>query len=85
MKGAWSSASDSVTPLPEGGNVAFPRLPPSVDSDRFVKHLASRYSTLTVPGRFFEAPRHIRISFGCRPALLTRGLANISRALDDLM
>ena len=71
--------------VPEGGNVAFPRLPPSVDSDRFVKHLASRYSTLTVPGRFFESPRHIRISFGCRPALLTRGLANISRALDDLI
>jgi len=37
-----------------------------------------------VPGRFFEAPRHIRISFGCRPSLLARGLANISRALDEL-
>ena len=44
-----------------------------------------RYSTLVVPGRFFEAPRHIRISFGCAPALLARGLANISRALDDLV
>jgi len=69
---------------PEGGNVVFPRLPGRIDTDRLVKHLVSRYSTLVVPGRFFEAPRHIRISFGCRPSLLARGLANISRALDDL-
>ena len=42
------------------------------------------YSTLVVPGRFFESPRHVRLSFGMRPTLLARGLANISRALDDL-
>jgi aspartate/methionine/tyrosine aminotransferase len=70
--------------VPYGGNVMFPRIPSKVDSDRLVRRLADRYSTLVVPGRFFEAPRHIRISFGCRPALLSRGLANISRALDDL-
>jgi aspartate/methionine/tyrosine aminotransferase len=70
--------------VPEGGNVAFPRLPASVDGDRLARHLVDRYSTLVVPGRFFESPRHIRISFGCGPAKLARGLANISRALDDL-
>ena len=70
--------------VPDGGNVVFPRLPAAVDSDRLVRHLVARDSTLVVPGRFFEAPRHIRVSFGCRPALLARGLANISRALDDL-
>ena len=36
-----------------------------------------------VPRIFFEAPRHIRISFGCRPSLLAAGLANLSRALDQ--
>jgi aspartate/methionine/tyrosine aminotransferase len=70
--------------VPEGGNVVFPRLPSGVDSDRLVRRLVERHSTLVVPGRFFESPRHIRISFGCRPARLARGLANISRALDDL-
>jgi hypothetical protein len=70
--------------VPQGGNVMFPRIPSRIDSDRLAGRLAERYSTLVVPGRFFEAPRHIRISFGCRPALLSRGLANISRALDDL-
>jgi aspartate/methionine/tyrosine aminotransferase len=70
--------------VPAGGNVVFPRLVPRIDADRFAAHLVRRYSTIVVPGRFFESPRHIRISFGCAPAKLTRGLENISRALDDL-
>jgi aspartate/methionine/tyrosine aminotransferase len=70
--------------LPEGGNVLFARLPAAVDGDRLAGRLLDRYSTLVVPGRFFESPRHIRISFGCRPSLLARGLANISKAIDDV-
>ena len=68
--------------MPEGGNVLFPRLPRGVDGDALAERLLRRYSTLVVPGRFFETRSHIRISFGCAPALLTRGLENISRALD---
>jgi len=64
--------------VPEGGNVLFPRLPPDVDGDRLVERLRRRYDTLVVPGR------HIRVSFGVAPRVLSRGLANISRALDDL-
>jgi aspartate/methionine/tyrosine aminotransferase len=70
--------------VPEGGNVLFPRLPAGIDSDALADHLRDRYSTQIVPGRFFESPRHIRISFGLRPSLLERGLTNISHALDDL-
>ena len=70
--------------VPEGGNVLFARLPLRIDSDRLAVRLLDHYSTLVVPGRFFESPRHIRISFGCKPSLLGRGLTNISRALDDL-
>jgi aspartate/methionine/tyrosine aminotransferase len=70
--------------VPDGGNVAFARLPASIDSNQLADRLLDRYSTLVVPGRFFESPRHIRVSFGCRPSLLARGFANISRALDDL-
>ena len=69
--------------VPSGGNVVFPRLPASVDSDRLADRLLRRYSTLIVPGRFFGTPRHIRISFGCAAPLLERGLANISRALSE--
>jgi aspartate/methionine/tyrosine aminotransferase len=70
--------------MPEGGNVVFPRLPRGIGSDALADRLLSRYSTLVVPGRFFESPRHFRISFGLRPELLERGLGNISRALDEL-
>lgn len=70
--------------IPAGGNVVFPRLPKGVDSDRLAARLARQYSTLVVPGRFFESPRHIRISFGCAPSQLRRGLANISAALEEL-
>jgi aspartate/methionine/tyrosine aminotransferase len=70
--------------VPEGGNVVFPRLPPAVDGDRLAARLVSRHSTLVVPGRFFESPRHIRLSFGCRATLLAKGLANISGVLDVL-
>jgi aspartate/methionine/tyrosine aminotransferase len=70
--------------VPEGGNVIFPYLPQGIDSDALADHLRDRYSTLIVPGRFFEAPRHVRLSFGIRGALLEQGLKNISRALKDL-
>jgi bifunctional pyridoxal-dependent enzyme with beta-cystathionase and maltose regulon repressor activities len=36
-----------------------------------------------VPGSFFESPRFIRLSFGCPPAKLERGLRNLTRALDS--
>ncbi len=71
--------------VPSGGNVVFPRLPRGLDADRLADHLRTRYSTLIVPGRFFEAPRHVRFSFGMRALLLSRGLRNISAALDDLV
>lgn len=70
--------------IPPGGNVLFARLPTGLDADRFSRHLLRRYGTLVVPGRFFESPCHVRISFGCSPASLARGLASLSRALDDL-
>jgi aspartate/methionine/tyrosine aminotransferase len=70
--------------VPPGGNVLFARLPEGIDSDRFARRLLRRYDTLVVPGRFFESPRFVRISFGCPPAALERGLRSLSRTLDDL-
>jgi aspartate aminotransferase len=70
--------------VPEGGNVMLPRLPDGLDADVFTAHLRKKYATQVIPGRFFEAPRHIRISYGFAPSLLEQGLRNLSRALDDL-
>jgi aspartate/methionine/tyrosine aminotransferase len=62
----------------------FPRLPAGIESDALADHLVREYSTLVVPGRFFQSPRNFRFSFGMRGAQLVRGLRHISRALDDL-
>jgi aspartate/methionine/tyrosine aminotransferase len=70
--------------IPAAGPVVFPRLPRGLTGDAFAAHLRRRYQTLVVPGSFFDAPGHARVSFGCAPADLRRGLENISRALDDL-
>ncbi|MBI3449667.1 MAG: pyridoxal phosphate-dependent aminotransferase [Acidobacteria bacterium] len=69
--------------VPPGGNVLFARLPKGLDAERFADRLRERYSTLVVPGSFFESPRFIRVSFGVTPARLARGLGNISGALDE--
>jgi len=69
--------------MPEGGNVIFPRLRSGADAGQLVRRLAARYSTAVVPGSMFEAPEHIRVSFGCAAARLERGLRNISLALDE--
>jgi aspartate/methionine/tyrosine aminotransferase len=70
--------------VPVGGNVAFPRLPRGVSSDALATRLQKRYSTLVVPGRFFESPRHIRVSFGTRRSIVQRGFDNITRVLDEM-
>lgn len=69
---------------PAGGTVVFPKLPRGLDGDRVADHLWRRYRTLVVPGRFFEAPDHIRVSFGVPPDELERGLRALSLTLDAL-
>jgi hypothetical protein len=84
MRAFFSRESRLATFIPDGGNVVFPRLPRFIDSDRLATHLLRHYSTLVVPGRFFESPRHVRLSFGCDARRLDRGLKNVTSALDDL-
>jgi aspartate/methionine/tyrosine aminotransferase len=70
--------------IPSGGCVVFPRLPRGIDDEAFSRHLFERYATLVPPGRFFEAPGHIRLSFGIPTVQLDQGLRRLSRSLDDL-
>jgi aspartate/methionine/tyrosine aminotransferase len=66
---------------PAGGTVAFPRLRREASADAFVDRLIRAFATAVVPGRFFEAPPHLRIALGIDGAVLARGLAAIGRAL----
>jgi hypothetical protein len=71
--------------MPPGGTTVFARLPARLDGDALARQLLERHSVLIVPGRFFESPHHVRISFGCQSRELARGLVRLSRALDELL
>jgi len=66
---------------PAGGTVAFPRLKGAVSADAFAERLLREFQTAVVPGRFFEAPAHLRIALGIDAAALARGLEALARAL----
>ena len=66
---------------PAAGTTAFPRIKGLDDTSAFVERLVAEYDTVAVPGHFFQAPQHIRISFGGRTEMLAEGLARLDQAL----
>lgn len=70
---------------PAAGICGLVRLPELLSDQPFVDHLLERYETLVVPGTMFESPGCFRLGFGGDPETLEIGLANITKALDDLV
>jgi aspartate/methionine/tyrosine aminotransferase len=70
--------------IPSCGTVVFPRIAGLEDTSSFAERLLDRYGTAVVPGRFFQAPRHVRIGFGCATDSLRSGLEALGAALDEL-
>lgn len=72
---------------PKGGVVCFPRIRADVqvDVDAFYRVLNGTYKTHVGPGHWFEQDRRsMRIGYGWPTTdELRRGLANVSRALDE--
>jgi len=66
----------------DGGTIAFPRLRRGT-VESLCERLRARYETTVVPGRFFGAEDHFRLSLGCAPATLEGGLERLARALDE--
>lgn len=66
---------------PAAGTTAFPRVRDLDDTTAFVNALIRDHDTVVVPGHFFQAPEHIRISFGGRNEMLTEALSRLDRAL----
>jgi aspartate/methionine/tyrosine aminotransferase len=66
---------------PRGGTVAFPRLRHGASADAFADRLVREFETAVVPGRFFEAPPHVRVALGIDHDVLARGLDAMGRAL----
>ena len=77
-----AARADLDCPPHEHGTVAFPRWRGG-DVDDLCKLLRVRYETTVVPGRFFDAPEHFRVSLCCDPTTLAVGLERLGAALDE--
>lgn len=70
--------------VPSDGTVVFPRLTGVSDASAFAERLLNEHGTAIVPGRFFQAPAHVRIGFGGPTETLRRGLEVLGKALDEM-
>lgn len=68
---------------PRLSTVLFPRLHGVADTSAFADRLLKERETAVVPGRFFDAPAHIRIGLGTSTDILRGGLERLSAALTD--
>ena len=68
---------------PQGGTVVFPRMRGAADTSEFADRLLRERETAVVPGKFFEAPAHIRVGFSGATDRLREGLARLAAALDE--
>ena len=73
--------ADVEAVVPDTSTILFPRLRGEDDTSAFAGRLQTELDTAVVPGRFFEAPAHIRIGLGTTPEILRGGLARLGTAL----
>jgi aspartate/methionine/tyrosine aminotransferase len=77
------SRDDLEAVVPHLSTVVFPRLLGESDTTAFCDRLLSERDTAIVPGRFFEAPDHIRLGLGTTTETLRGGLERLVQALDE--
>ncbi len=75
---AQESALACVWP---GGPLAFPRFVDGRDAGPFARRLFEEHGVAVVPGSFFDAPAHFRVSLGGDPGAVDEGLAAIASVL----
>jgi aspartate/methionine/tyrosine aminotransferase len=69
---------------PAAGTTAFPKVRDTDDTEAFVDRLIKEHDTIGVPGRFFQAPQHIRIAYGGDTEMIREALVRLDRGLRDL-
>lgn len=84
VEGALASHPRIEWLRPAAGTTAFPRIKGVDDTSALVERLIADYDTVAVPGHYFQAPQHIRISFGGEEAMLVEALSRLDQALRDL-
>jgi aspartate/methionine/tyrosine aminotransferase len=68
-------------PGPPRATIAFPRVRDLEDTTAFAEGLQRAHDVAVVPGHFFGAPQHIRISLSGRQDLLKEGLDRLAEFL----
>jgi aspartate/methionine/tyrosine aminotransferase len=69
---------------PEGGMMVFPWFRDGRSADLFVDRLRREHDTLVVPGSFFEAASHFRLSFGGPREVVAKGLEHVVSVANSL-
>lgn len=67
--------------IPTSGCLYFPRIAGMNDTEEFTRKLRDSWDLYVPPGRFFEAPAHIRIGFGGTAEDLTGKLDRLAAAI----
>lgn len=81
----WINSSDKLSWVdPGGGIICFPRLKDRWSVEMLCSVLKRQYKTLIVPGAFFRARNHFRLSFWVDTSTLKKGLRNIESALNSV-
>ena len=68
----------------KGAGICFVRLPAWVESMEFCERLIDEYKTMIVPGDFYLAPGHVRISTLPKKEMIETGLRNAGLMLDKM-
>jgi aspartate/methionine/tyrosine aminotransferase len=82
LKKFLDSRKDLLVIWPEAGSIVFPQVTAG-HVEAFCHLLREKYETSVVPGRFFEAPEHIRIGVGGETDDVREGLSRMAAALDE--
>jgi aspartate/methionine/tyrosine aminotransferase len=80
---SWAAEHPGLLTLqpPDAAAIAFPRYHLDEPSEKTADRIRREESVLVVPGSFFGAEGHLRISFGLDPEYLREGLDRIGRVL----
>lgn len=68
---------------PPRASILFPRMVDTSNTDAFAERAAQAFGVAVVPGRYFGAPAHIRLSVAGPTAKLTAGLERLGAALAE--
>jgi len=78
---AFLAKSQALECVPSRATITFPRFQDGRDAGSFARRLFAEHGVAVVPGAFFEAPSHFRLSFGGATEKLEKGLTALDSCL----